>query len=129
VGQSWVSMEAAGSKVISLLFFQRLSSIAREVRERNMFLTAGESNELLERLQFLIGTYNGYTEKLSIREQRFGRSGMLKRNQYAIVGNALLQTLAETLGDGWNEEVEEAWTAYYGVVAEEIINGAVCAMA
>jgi hemoglobin-like flavoprotein len=36
---------------------------------------------------------------------------------YAVVGEALLWTLAQGLGDAFTAEVERAWTAVYGVLA------------
>jgi len=124
VRHSWNAMEVTGSPTIPLLFFQRISSIAREVREVDLFSTPEESNEVLDRLQFLIGMPGQPIEGMSAaRGRQCDHAVNLNRNQYAIVGNALLWILAQGLGQGWNEEVEEAWIAYYAAVAGDIISG------
>ena len=38
------------------------------------------------------------------------------KEQYSIIGQNLLNTLRKALGELFTEEVEEAWTATYGVV-------------
>lgn len=43
---------------------------------------------------------------------------------YALVGEALLDTLADALGPAFTEELRAAWTAFYGVVAREMRAGA-----
>jgi hemoglobin-like flavoprotein len=43
---------------------------------------------------------------------------------YALVGEALLDTLADALGPAFTEEQRAAWTAFYGVVAREMRAGA-----
>jgi hemoglobin-like flavoprotein len=42
-------------------------------------------------------------------------------HHYATVGTALLQTLAQGLGDAFSAEVEAAWTEVYGVIAGAMI--------
>ena len=39
------------------------------------------------------------------------------------VGDALLFTLERGLGDQWNAETKEAWTAVYGIVATVMQKG------
>jgi hemoglobin-like flavoprotein len=43
---------------------------------------------------------------------------------YGWVGEALLATFAETLGQEWTVEVEQAWTAAYGAIAGLMQEGA-----
>ena len=125
VKHSWNAMEVTGNQTIPVLFFQRISSIAHEVREANLFSTPEESNEVLDRLEFLIGMPGQPIQGMNAaRDRQYDHAADLNRNQYAIVGNALLWILAQGLGQGWNEEVEEAWIAYYAAVARDIIRGA-----
>lgn len=43
---------------------------------------------------------------------------------YATVGGALIQTLRQGLGEAFTPEVEAAWVALYGIVAETMQHGA-----
>lgn len=43
---------------------------------------------------------------------------------YDKVGAALLKTLEQGLGDAWNDEVKEAWTATYTILAKVMIDAA-----
>jgi hemoglobin-like flavoprotein len=45
----------------------------------------------------------------------------VQSHHYATVGTALLQTLAQGLGDAFSAEVEAAWTEVYGVIAGTMI--------
>lgn len=45
----------------------------------------------------------------------------VKSEQYAIVGENLLASLKEVLGDGATDEVIEAWTEAYGALAEILV--------
>ncbi|MCP4999531.1 MAG: hemin receptor [Hyphomicrobiales bacterium] len=42
---------------------------------------------------------------------------------YALVGEALLWTLEKGLGDRWSDEVREAWTSAYGMIAQQMLKG------
>lgn len=42
--------------------------------------------------------------------------------QYAIVGESLLQAMKDVLGEAANDEVMKAWTEAYGVLSEVFIN-------
>ncbi|WP_372873617.1 globin family protein [Pseudomonas sp.] len=45
-------------------------------------------------------------------------------SHYATVGTALLKTLGQGLGDAFTEEVEQAWTSAYGLMANTMIAAA-----
>lgn len=47
--------------------------------------------------------------------------------QYATVGAALLWTLRQGLGEAFTREVEQAWAAAYGAIAEAMQHGAAMA--
>lgn len=49
---------------------------------------------------------------LGIRHIGYGT----QRDQYPIVGQNLLATLAEVAGDAWNDELEKAWADAYGAI-------------
>ena len=53
-------------------------------------------------------------EKLAIKHIDYG----VKAEDYTTVGNALLYTLKQGLGDEFTDEVKKAWTAAYRVLAD-----------
>ena len=57
---------------------------------------------------------------------RHGGYGV-RSSHYATVGGALLETLAQGLGDAWNEELKDAWATVYGVIATTMQEGAATA--
>ncbi|HSX88050.1 MAG TPA: globin family protein [Pseudomonas sp.] len=59
-------------------------------------------------------------ERLGERHLEYG----VEDSHYATVGGALLKTLGQGLGDAFTEEVEQAWTTAYGVMANTMIAAA-----
>lgn len=52
----------------------------------------------------------------------------VQASHYATVGGALVQTLRQGLGEAFTPEVEAAWVALYGVVADTMQQGAAAAV-
>jgi len=48
----------------------------------------------------------------------------LEKAHYELVGNALVETLAAALGDAFTPETKEAWVGVYGVITENMMEGA-----
>ena len=46
------------------------------------------------------------------------------REHYPFVGQALLETLAQYLGDDWNRATEQAWLNAYNSISEIMLEGA-----
>ena len=59
-------------------------------------------------------------EALGRRHVAYG----VRAEDYAIVGEALLWTLAQALGDRFTAELEAAWTDVYTLLADTAINAA-----
>ncbi len=59
-------------------------------------------------------------ERLGERHLEYG----VEDSHYATVGGALLKTLGQGLGDAFTEEVKQAWTTAYGVMANTMIAAA-----
>lgn len=47
----------------------------------------------------------------------------VKYEHFPIVGEALLHTLEQALGDQFTPEVRDSWTAVYGVITEHMSAG------
>ena len=78
--------------------------------------TIGVAVEHLDRLDTLVPI----VENLGRRHVSYG----VETSHYAIVGEALLDTLREGLGAAFTPEVETAWRAAYGLLATIMLAGA-----
>jgi hemoglobin-like flavoprotein len=76
----------------------------------------GAAVNQIDRLDVLLPVLQG----LGRRHAGYG----VQPGHYATVGTALLQTLAQGLGDGFTPEAEAAWTEAYGVIASNMIAAA-----
>ena len=81
----------------------------------------GAAVNQIDRLDTLLPVLQG----LGRRHAGYG----VQQGHYATVGQALLQTLAQGLGDGFAPEVEAAWTDVYGVIAGAMMTAATAATA
>ena len=81
----------------------------------------GAAVNQIDRLDTLLPVLQG----LGRRHAGYG----VQQGHYATVGQALLQTLAQGLGEGFVPEVEAAWTEVYGVIAGAMMTAAVAAEA
>ncbi|MEX6501520.1 globin family protein [Pseudomonas zhanjiangensis] len=59
-------------------------------------------------------------QRLGERHADYG----VEDSHYATVGGALLLTLSQGLADAFTEEVEEAWSSAYGLMASTMIEAA-----
>lgn len=59
-------------------------------------------------------------QNLGIRHAGYG----VEESHYDTVGAALLKTLSQGLGDAYTDDVAEAWTVAYGILAKTMIDAA-----
>lgn len=59
-------------------------------------------------------------QNLGIRHATYG----VEPSHYDTVGGALLKTLSQGLGDAFTDDVKEAWTVAYGILATTMIDAA-----
>lgn len=108
------------------LFYQRLFELAPEVRPlfkadlteqgAKLMKMLGAAVENLRTLDQLVPVL----ESLAIRHVDYGT----KPEHYAVVGEALLWTLEQGLGEGFTPEVKQAWTDVYGLISKTMISAA-----
>ena len=108
------------------IFYDRLFEIAPEVRP----LFAGDISDQGSKLMATLGgVVNGLrdldkivpvAQSLAIRHVGYG----VTPDHYALVGQALLYTLAKGLGDGFDAETRDAWVAAYGTLSAVMIEAA-----
>ena len=111
--------------VASLIFYRRLFELAPEVRPLFHTDIEEQGRKLMDMLGFALSRLEklpeleAALEGLGARHTGYGATA----EHYPVVGRALLDMLAETLGRGFTPAVREAWTALYGFCAAAILRG------
>jgi len=110
----------------AVLFYDRLFEIAPQVRTMFPADMTEQRRKLMATLAIVV---NGLSDLPSIlpaasalatRHVAYGA----RPEHYPVVGSALLWTLEQGLGDGWTENVADAWAAAYGTLSGFMIEQA-----
>lgn len=125
-------VQASFAKVVPIsdeagrIFYGRLFNIAPEVRP----LFRGDLDEQARKLMMMLATVvNGLknldviipaAQALAVRHVAYG----VEPAHYAPVGEALLWTLEQGLGDGFDAETRDAWVAAYTTLSGVMIEAA-----
>lgn len=106
-------------------FYARLFQMQPDLRPmfpEDMF---HQSDKLWETIVWVVESLEDF-DAMSARLARLGarhsRIGVT-REHYPVVVDALLQTLAEQVGEAWTKSHERAWRAGLGAVAEGMLAG------
>ena len=108
------------------LFYDKVFELAPQVRPMFTSAPAAQRAKLAAALTAAIGLLDDEARLrpvLSGLGQKHARFNLAPEH-YAVVGEALLWTLAQTFGDAFTPEVRSAWTEFYGLVAETMLAGA-----
>jgi hemoglobin-like flavoprotein len=114
------------SEQAAALFYARLFELAPQVRPlfkgdmveqgRKLMLMLGMITSKLNQLDALVPAAQG----LARRHVAYGAQAA----HYAVVGQALLDTLDKGLGDEFTPEVREAWSTAYAILSAVMIEAA-----
>jgi hemoglobin-like flavoprotein len=114
------------SEVAADIFYTRLFELAPQVRA----LFKGDMVEQGRKLMAMLRTVVSLLDKPDVlvpAAQRLAERhvgyGALPAH-YAVVGQALIDTLAKGLGDAFTPETRAAWTAAYGLLSSVMIAAA-----
>ncbi len=66
---------------------------------------------------------DGLVKVLKELGKKHKRYGVLEAH-YAVVGEALIGTLSDALGEAFDADVKAAWVELYGVISTTMISGA-----
>ncbi|MEZ5386285.1 MAG: globin domain-containing protein [Prosthecobacter sp.] len=112
--------------VAGLVFYRRLFERAPELKPMFKGDIELQAKKLLEMLGVLIAMLerpHGLELELKAMGARHAGYGV-KDEHYAVVGQALLDMLGETLDGDFTPDVREAWTWLYGAVESTMRAGA-----
>lgn len=87
---------------------------------------AAQKKKLLASLVLVVENLrkpDALTEALKGLGARHVQYGALPEH-YPLVGNSLLMTFEQYLGEGWTEDVKQAWVDAYGAITELMLSGA-----
>lgn len=125
VRRTWKSIEPH-AEAATANFYARLFELDPALRaffggdlraqRRKLAVTISMAVASLDRLEKLVPTLR----ELGRRHASYG----VENRHYATVGTALLDTLADGLGDAFTPAAKEAWTATYTALANAMKSGA-----
>lgn len=128
VKDSYQRVSALPAEAVGQLFYGRLFGIAPEVRPLFIRTSVPEqSKKLLATLTYVITRLDQLdsvvadVEALARRHVHYG----VQEYHYVLVGQALLWTLEQGLGDAWTPDVKEAWVACYTLLSDTMLNATV----
>ena len=126
------------SQTAADLFYQRLFEIAKELRPLFADDLSTQKTKLVTMLSFIVKSIDwaddSWREEVDPKEdlcfvvlamgRRHAELYQVPEASYGAVGEALLWTLDQGLGEAFTPEVRAAWTKLYGMVATTMKMGA-----
>jgi hemoglobin-like flavoprotein len=128
--QDTFNMVAPIAEQAAALFYDRLFTLDPSLRPMFHGDMTEQGRKLMATLALAVSGLN-QPEKIIPAVQHLGRKHVaygVQPEHYDIVGEALLWTLGQGLGDAFTVETEEAWTAAYMMLAN-VMEGAAAAVA
>ncbi|MDY7232986.1 globin family protein, partial [Hyalangium rubrum] len=118
VQRSWAQV-APISDAASNLFYDRLFELDPSVRPLFKSDLAQQKKKLMQMLSVAVDGLSNPQRLVPVLEQLGARHAgyMVQEHHYGLVGEALLWTLREGLGESFTPETEAAWKEVYGLVA------------
>lgn len=125
VQTSWSKVKPISEKAAEL-FYGRLFELNPAYRELFTTDMTEQGRKLMAMINTAVNSLNNLAavvpavEEMGKRHVSYG----VKAEDYDVVGEALLWTLAKGLGDAFTDEIKAAWTETYMIVATTMKNAA-----
>ena len=122
VQQSWTHVLPI-AKNAGLLFYTKLFEAAPGVRHLFKEDISGQANKLVTILGYVVSKLNHMNEllpavkQLGVRHNDYGAEPF----HYEVVGQCLIATLKEGIGDEWTPEIQDAWITAYNTLKNVMI--------
>jgi hemoglobin-like flavoprotein len=129
VQESWAKVEPIADQA-ARLFYRRLFELAPEVRPLFTTSVAEQGEKLMKTLAVAVTSLNKLETIIPVVEElgrRHNDYGALPEH-YDTVAEALLWTLEQGLGKAFTDEVREAWTETYTILAGVMIRASTLAL-
>lgn len=126
VKQSWRTLRAIDPTIVGDLFYSKLFMANPSLR--NMFPKKMDAqyNKLMDMLSVIIARLDRIDElsnDIAAMARRHVHYGV-RPAHYKLVGNALLWTLKQGLGQDWTPNVEKAWAECYSLLSGVMMKAA-----
>jgi hemoglobin-like flavoprotein len=111
---------------VDFMFFNRLFSLDPAIRPLFVNDLKGQAKKFTATLALIVNALD-CLEHVLTAVQHLGKRHIgygVHPEDYELVGQALLWTLAQKLGDAFTVEVEEAWTTAYNLIANIMLEAA-----
>ena len=123
VKQSWKTLRAIDPVIVGDLFYSKLFMANPSLR--NMFPKKMDEQytKLMDMLSVIIARLDRMdelNEDIAAMARRHVHYGV-RPAHYKLVGNALLWTLRQGLGQDWTIDLEQAWTKCYSNLADTMM--------
>lgn len=126
IRDSWEMLRAVDPAIIGDVFYSKLFLDAPEVKHLFRAPIPEQSKKLIRMLNVVITQLERLDDlkkdisNMGARHQFYG----VKPSHYDLVGNALIWTLQNALGEQWNEGLCQAWVKCYTTLASAMMEGA-----
>jgi nitric oxide dioxygenase len=123
VQQSWLHIKPV-SKQAGLLFYERLFAMAPAIRHLFKPDVTEQANKLMTMLGYVVSKLNNMEDITNEVQQLGARHNMYgaKPEHYDAVGQCLVATLKDGLGNNWDDELEKAWVAAFSILKTAMIS-------
>ena len=119
--RSLFQMEPRAKKIFGFSNSMDLSSPKAGLARQGMLIHSKRMIGMLDAAFGMLGPeHELLTEVLSQLGERHARYGV-KKEFFPVLGHALMDALAQTLGDRWTYDTEEAWEIVFGEMSSDII--------
>lgn len=122
IRNSWVLVMPIAAEA-GALFYSKLFAAAPGIRHLFKPDISPQANKLMQVLGYVVSKLNRMEElvpevqKLGVRHNEYGT----QPQHYELVGQCLIATLKEGLGENWNPEVQDAWITAYNSIKNIMI--------
>ncbi len=126
VKKTWAMLRNIDPVIVGDVFYSRLFFQEPSLEKMFKSTMTEQYKKLLDMLSTIVARLERLDEisydiqQLAIRHIKYG----VKRAHYEMVGDALLWTLEQGLGNDWNEEVKEAWAKCYAIISTTMMEAA-----
>lgn len=126
--RSFAKLEPHAS-IAALAFYRRLFELAPQVRPLFNDDIESQATKLMDMIGLAVSltdrpeSLEGDLRDLGARHLDYGAEDA----HYAVVGAAILDMLAEVLGDEFTPATKAAWLEFYGLVSGKMLEGAAAA--
>ena len=122
VKKSWRLLRDIDPALLGDVFYNRLFMAHPELRSLFKGPLEAQYKKFIDTLSFLVSQLHRldeFTSEVAVMGQRHVQYGV-KPHHYDSVGDALLWTLQSGLGRDWNEDIAQAWSTVYAIIAQKM---------